>query len=102
MFAHNRLFAKRFRRKIGAMVREKREVDVRVYLLSLGVGLLVGIFYALLNVRSPAPPIIGLLGLFGMLLGEQAAPIAMRWLQGQTNIASAPTPENANNPGNEE
>ena len=31
--------------------------DMRTYLLSLGAGLLVGIVYSLLNVRSPAPPV---------------------------------------------
>ena len=44
-----------------------------VYLLSLGAGLLVGILYALIKVRSPAPPAIALLGLLGMLIGEQRA-----------------------------
>ena len=48
------------------------------YLLSLGAGLLVGVIYSLLGVRSPAPPAIALLGLMGMLLGEQAVPIAKR------------------------
>jgi len=32
---------------------------------------LVGVIYALLHVRSPAPPIIALVGLLGMVLGEQ-------------------------------
>jgi XapX domain-containing protein len=32
----------------------------------------VGVIYASLGVRSPAPPIIALLGLLGMLGGEQA------------------------------
>ena len=40
------------------------------YVVSLAVGLGVGIVYGLLSVRSPAPPIIALLGLLGMLLGE--------------------------------
>jgi XapX domain-containing protein len=35
---------------------------VKVYLLSLGAGLLVGVIYGLLNVRSPAPPVIALVG----------------------------------------
>ncbi len=30
---------------------------MKPYLLSLGAGLLVGIVYGLLNVRSPAPPV---------------------------------------------
>jgi XapX domain-containing protein len=47
--------------------------DLRIYLLSLGAGLLVGIVYSLLNVRSPAPPMVALVGLFGILIGEQIA-----------------------------
>ncbi|KAA5948238.1 DUF1427 family protein [Pantoea sp. Bo_2] len=38
-------------------------------LLSLSAGVLIGLFYGLLNVRSPAPPAIALVGLLGMLLG---------------------------------
>jgi XapX domain-containing protein len=53
------------------------------YLLSLGVGLAVGIFYGSLGVRSPAPPVIALLGLLGMLAGEQVAPIAKRLWTGE-------------------
>lgn len=52
------------------------------HLLSLGVGLAVGITYGLLGVRSPALPVIALLGLLGMLLGEQVAPLAKRLLRG--------------------
>ena len=33
----------------------------------------MGFIYGLLNVRSPAPPYVALLGLLGILLGEQAA-----------------------------
>ena len=36
---------------------------MKAYLLSLGAGLLVGVVYSLLGVRSPAPPLIALLGL---------------------------------------
>ena len=46
------------------------------YLLSLGLGLLVGVGYALLGVRSPAPPIVALVGLLGMVAGEQGALMA--------------------------
>ena len=38
-------------------------------LLSLGAGMVIGLFYALLKVRSPAPPAIALVGLLGMLIG---------------------------------
>jgi XapX domain-containing protein len=51
---------------------------MKPYLLSLGAGLLVGVVYSLLGVRSPAPPIIALVGLAGILLGEQLTPIAGR------------------------
>lgn len=53
---------------------------MKVYLLSLGAGILVGVIYALLQVRSPAPPVIALLGLLGMLAGEQVVPLARRAL----------------------
>lgn len=51
------------------------------YLLSLGAGLLVGIIYSLLGVRSPAPPYIALVGLLGMLIGEQVFPIVKNRFQ---------------------
>ncbi len=49
------------------------------YLLSLGVGLLVGVVYNLLDVRSPAPPAIALVGLLGMLAGEQLLPMGRQF-----------------------
>jgi XapX domain-containing protein len=54
-----------------------------MYLMSIGAGVLVGIIYALINVRSPAPPVIALLGLLGMLIGEQMVPIAKRVIAGE-------------------
>lgn len=48
---------------------------MKPYVLSLAAGLLVGVVYALLNVRSPAPPVIALVGLLGILLGEQVPPL---------------------------
>lgn len=42
-------------------------------LISLAAGLLIGLIYALLNVRSPAPPAVALVGLLGMILGGQLA-----------------------------
>ena len=42
------------------------------YLASLAVGIGVGIAYALLGVKSPAPPVIALVGLLGMVGGEIA------------------------------
>lgn len=49
---------------------------MKMYLLSLGAGLLVGVVYSLLNVRSPAPPVVALVGLLGILVGEQVIPFA--------------------------
>jgi XapX domain-containing protein len=51
---------------------------MKMYLLSLGTGLLVGLVYGLLNVRSPAPPVIALVGLLGILVGEQIVPLVKR------------------------
>ncbi|WP_312239785.1 XapX domain-containing protein [Pantoea sp.] len=51
--------------------------------ISLMVGLLAGIIYAAMNLHSPAPPVIALLGLFGMLVGEQLIPLCRRLLNRQ-------------------
>jgi XapX domain-containing protein len=66
---------------------------MKPYVLSLAAGLLVGIVYSLLKVRSPAPPVIALVGLLGILVGEQIPPLikqllnrdatATGWLGGQ-------------------
>ena len=55
---------------------------MKAYLLSLGAGLVVGIVYSLMGVRSPAPPVIALIGLLGILLGEQVVPVLQRILAG--------------------
>ena len=54
---------------------------MKPYLVSLAVGLLVGVIYALFNVRSPAPPVIALVGLLGILLGEQVPPLVKKLAQ---------------------
>ena len=54
------------------------------YAISLAVGLGVGVLYGLLAVRSPAPPIIALLGLLGMLAGEAA----VQWIRGHSDAAA--------------
>ena len=54
---------------------------MKAYLVSLAVGLLVGVIYALFDVRSPAPPIIALVGLLGILLGEQMPPLVKQVLK---------------------
>jgi XapX domain-containing protein len=44
---------------------------MKAMLISFAVGLFVGLLYGLIRVKSPAPPIIALLGLLGMVMGEQ-------------------------------
>ena len=44
---------------------------MKVLFISFVVGLGVGVLYGLIRVKSPAPPIVALLGLLGMVLGEQ-------------------------------
>jgi len=56
---------------------------MKIYVISLAAGLLVGAIYAVLGVRSPAPPAVALLGLLGMLVGEQAGSVARRVLRGE-------------------
>ena len=52
------------------------------YLLSAAAGVGIGVIYGLIAVRSPAPPIIALLGLLGMLAGEAA----VQWLRGHSDV----------------
>ncbi|WP_295552001.1 XapX domain-containing protein [uncultured Pseudacidovorax sp.] len=54
---------------------------MKPYLLSLAVGVLVGVIYALVQVRSPAPPVIALVGLLGILVGEQIPPLIRGWIR---------------------
>ena len=56
-------------------------------LISFVVGLLVGVAYGLIRVKSAAPPIIALIGLLGMVLGEQTG----GWLLAEKNQATNAT-----------
>jgi XapX domain-containing protein len=58
------------------------------YVAALGAGLLVGVIYGVLTVRSPAPPVIALVGLLGILLGEQAVPLFKRMVAGHSITAA--------------
>ena len=64
---------------------------MKPYLISLAAGLLIGGIYSLLGVKSPAPPTIALVGLLGILLGEQVVPVAKRVLTGEPVAASLAT-----------
>jgi XapX domain-containing protein len=60
---------------------------MKIYILSLATGVLVGVIYSLLHVRSPAPPIVALVGLLGILVGEQLPPLVKDLWQRQTVAA---------------
>src|SRR5258707_6417574 len=51
--------------------RVARGIQMKILFLSFIVGLRVGVLYGLIRVKSPAPPIVALLGLLGMVIGEQ-------------------------------
>jgi len=61
---------------------------MKIYVMSLGAGLLVGLIYSLINVRSPAPPVVALVGLLGILAGEQIIPVAKQILVGDSFAAA--------------
>ena len=61
---------------------------MKIYLLSLGAGIVVGVIYSLLNVRSPAPPLVALVGLLGILFGEQLIPVGKQLLGGAAFTAA--------------
>ncbi len=48
---------------------------MKASLLSFGAGLVVGVVYSLLGVRSPAPPVVALIG----LLGSSSVSRSSRW-----------------------
>ncbi|MBS0339106.1 MAG: DUF1427 family protein [Proteobacteria bacterium] len=62
---------------------------MKTYLVSLALGLLVGVIYALFQVRSPAPPVIALVGLLGILLGEQIPPLVKQAFDRQSQATGA-------------
>jgi XapX domain-containing protein len=48
---------------------------MKTALVSFVCGILVGCFYGVLKVQAPAPPFIPLIGLAGILMGQQIVPI---------------------------
>lgn len=60
---------------------------MQAYLISLAAGVLVGVIYGLIAVRSPAPPMIALVGLLGILAGEQVVPIVKRAVRGDEVVS---------------
>ncbi|MFL9962550.1 DUF1427 family protein [Paraburkholderia sediminicola] len=53
---------------------------MKAHLVSLAAGVMVGLLYSVMDVKSPAPPTIALAGLLGMLGGEHVIPLVRTWL----------------------
>jgi XapX domain-containing protein len=53
---------------------------MKAYLVSLAAGVAVGLIYSVMEVKSPAPPTVALVGLLGMLAGEHLIPFVRTWL----------------------
>jgi XapX domain-containing protein len=65
---------------------EWRKMAMKNLLISFAVGAFVGLLYGVIKVKSPAPPIIALLGLLGMVIGEQVG----SWVHNRNaNVAHA-------------
>lgn len=63
-------------------------MEMKVLLISFVVGLGVGVLYGLVRVKSPAPPIVALLGLLGMVIGEQVGTWFVSKKPNVTQVAS--------------
>jgi XapX domain-containing protein len=69
------------------------------YFVSLLMGLAVGVAYGLIQVRSPAPPLIALVGLLGMVLGEQAVDTIRHHVMPPAQASARPLPDDTRGPG---
>jgi XapX domain-containing protein len=57
---------------------------MKPYILSLLGGILAGAIYSVIRVRSPAPPMVALVGLLGMVTGTQIIPTGRQLLASTT------------------
>jgi XapX domain-containing protein len=55
---------------------------MKAYVFSFLAGILIGLMYSWIDVPSPAPPAIALLGLLGILVGEQVIPVGKKMFRG--------------------
>ncbi|CAM5269436.1 MULTISPECIES: DUF1427 family protein [Streptomyces] len=64
----------------GAARTPRAAAFLRAAAVSFAAGLLMGAVYRALDILSPAPPLLGLTGLLGIVAGERAARAARdRW-----------------------
>ena len=59
---------------------------MKALLIPFVVGLLVGVVYGVIKVKSPAPPITALVGLLAMVLGEQGGTWLLTKKSQATNV----------------
>jgi len=50
-------------------------ITVGNVVLALSTGLAVGVVFSLVRLPSPAPPLLGLIGLIGMFAGQRLVPL---------------------------
>ena len=60
------------------MMRGGLDPSVTNFLISLAVGIGIGAIYGALRVASPAPPLVALAGLLGIVIGEQGIAFILR------------------------
>jgi XapX domain-containing protein len=72
-----------------SIIAAEGKLEMKGLLISFVVGLIVGVVYGVVRVKSPAPPIVALLGLLEMVLGEQAGGWFLTKKMQVTNAASA-------------
>ena len=61
---------------------------MKALVISFVVGLLVRVVYGVIRLKSPAPAVVALLGLLGMVLSEQAGGWFVTKRIQTTNVAS--------------
>jgi XapX domain-containing protein len=53
----------------------EQTLSIGAVLLAFATGLIVGIVFSLVKIPSPAPPLLGLIGLTGMFVGQRLLPL---------------------------
>jgi XapX domain-containing protein len=65
---------------------------LKSYFMALAVGWLVGLIYRVSGIRSPAPPVVALVGLLGILAGESTMSYLYRVVAERRKPMAAPAP----------